>query len=91
MTLQASDTTWLACQNGLIKCASSELFTLEKNPFLCILVHITLEVSVYNREEGGAHLNLDSGLSPAQQAVPFLLPCWLEQASWAPLLLELQP
>lgn len=91
MTLQAPDTTWLACSNGLIKCASSELFTLENNPFLCILVHVTLQVSVYNREEGRAHLNLDSGLSHAQQEVPFSLPCWWEQASWAPLQLELQP
>ena len=58
---QAPEATCLACTDCLSKCASSELFALEDNPLLCVLVCVILQVYIYNGEEGRAHLNVDFG------------------------------
>ena len=50
--LQAPETAWFACSNGLTKGTSSELFALEETPLLCILLYVIPEVFLYNAEEG---------------------------------------
>ena len=58
---QAPEATCLACTDCLSKCASSELFALEDNPVLCVLVCVILQMFIYNGEEHRANLNVDSG------------------------------
>lgn len=62
MYFQDPETAWLACSNGLTKCASSELFTLEEKPLLLLLMHVIPQVFICNTKEGRDHPSLDSEL-----------------------------
>jgi hypothetical protein len=59
--VQVSEATWLACTNGLKKCATSQFYAVGELTPLCLCACYYTSVH-YNREEGRAHLNIDSGL-----------------------------
>lgn len=74
MYFQDPETSWLACSNGLTKCASSELFTLEEKPLLLLLMHVIPQVFICNTKEGRDHPSLDSELPCAWRAMLILTP-----------------
>lgn len=77
------------CTSDLTNCVFSELFTLEEKPSLCVLIHVILQVFIYNKKETRAHLNLVPDFPVHSELSLLSFPCWLGQvSSWAPLQLD---